>query len=222
VQLCREVRDEFLFLHDLYVNMIVSTLTFVAERAGEGKLGEALEYQFEKAVGPLLEEFPRPQVRDKASFLALKIFGVDHCNRTGLPRGKFTVEETGQALVFKLDPCGSGGRLYRAGAYQAMSLRRRGREALVDFVFSAACKYLPLPEGLLAWTFADRGGYVTQRKPYGQAITRSGQPWSFGRKGLPLYCCQCGMLQQKLGTDCLTISPPRSASAPCIWRLEKA
>jgi hypothetical protein len=221
VRLCLEVKDEFLFLHDLYVNMIVSTLTFIADQAGEGKLREALEYQFEKAVAPLLEEMRHLPARERAALLALKIFGVDNCNRTGLPRGKFTLKETGRAFLFKLDPCGSGGRLYRGGAYQAMDLRRKGREALVDFLFLTVCKYLPLPEGLLKWSFADTGGYVTQRKPYGQGRTQSGHPWSFHKKGLPLYCCLCGMLQQKLGTGCLTISPPPSPSAPCLWRLEK-
>lgn len=221
IKLCRDVNDEFLFLHDLYMNMIVSTFTFIADRAGEQKLGEALAFQFDKAVVPLLENSPRGSLKDLIFFLALKIFGIDNCNQTGLPKGSFRIRETDHAIMFKLDPCGSGGRLMRAGAYKAMSRWRKGREDLVDLLFFTLCKLVPLPDSLLEWAFADTGGFVTQRKPYAQGKTAYGQSWSFGKKGMPYYCCQCGMLQEKLGNDCLEISPPRSLSSPCIWRFHK-
>jgi hypothetical protein len=80
---------------------------------------------------------------------------------------------------------------------------------------------MPLPDSLLERAFADTGGFVTQRKPYAQGKTTYGQSWSFGKKGMPYYCCQCGMLQEKLGNDCLAISPPGSLSSPCIWRFDK-
>lgn len=221
VKLCRDVKDEFLFLHDLYVNMILATFTFIADRAGEQKLGEALAYQFEKAVAPLVESRRKLPLHDLAAFLALNIFGVDNCNQTGLPKGRFTMEETDRAVLFTLDPCGSGGRLIRAGAYKGMTDRQKSLEAFVDALFLNACKYLFLPESILRWVFADTGGYITQRKPYSQGRTKGEHSWSFGRMEMPYYCCQCGILQERLGDTCLKISPPQSPSSPCVWRFDK-
>jgi len=217
ILLCREVKDEFLFLHDLYMNMILSTYSFIAERAGELKLGDALSYQYEKAVLPLAEKVKPLSWLDMNIFLALKVFGVDNCNQTGLPKGRFTMEETDEDVVFTLDPCGSGGRLFRGGAYNAMSRSQKGLERLVDAFYTAACKFLPLPDKLLKWAFADTGGYITQRKPYGQGRTKSEHSWSFDSKNMPYFCCQCGMLQEKLGDSCLKIVPPRTPSSPCLW-----
>ncbi len=221
IKLCRNVKDEFLFLHDLYVNMIVATLTFISDRAGEPGLGEALEYQFEKVVKPLLNNLDNLSTRDIVLFLALKIFGVDNCHQTGLPKGKFTIEETDNSIIFKLNPCGSGGRLLKGGAYKPMSSWQKWRESRVDSLFINTCRFFPLSDRVLKWSFSDTGGYVTQRKPYGQGKTKSMQAWSFGKKNIPYYCCQCGMLNKKLTKACLEISPPEDENAPCIWRIKK-
>lgn len=41
-------KTSFSFFAIYYVNMIVSTLTFISEKCGEEMPGDALEYQYEK------------------------------------------------------------------------------------------------------------------------------------------------------------------------------
>jgi len=222
VKLCRDVRDEFLFLHDLYMNMILATLTFISNEAGESALGEALAFQFEKCIkGPLLENFERLPVREKIEFLAIKIFGIDNCWSTGLPKGKFTIAESDQTIVFTLSPCGSGGRLLRGSAYKPMSQLRKWGEKILNSYLIYFNRFFTMPEALMKLSFNDTGGIVTQRKPYGQGKTKQKFSWSFKKMETPYFCCQCGMLQEKSGKSCLEILPPENASSPCIWTIHK-
>ncbi len=78
-----------------------------------------------------------------------------------------------------------------------------------------------MPDSMLKQSFADTGGFVTQRKAYDQGTTKQAFAWSFGRKNTPYYCCQCGKLQEKLGESCLKILPPESTNSPCIWVINK-
>ncbi len=222
VNLCREVRYEFLFLHDLYMNMILSTYTFISEKSGESKLGDALDFQFEKCLKPILEEKTSLSPREKIKFFALKIFGVDNCNQTGFPKGKFTVTETAEDIIFKLDPCGSGGRLLRGGAYKPMSPWRKFKEELFDSLTIKINNVFTIPESMMMSNYEKTGGYVTQRKAYAQGKTCNEHSWSFGKKETPYYCCQCGMLQDKSGKSYLKISPPEKDGSPCIWKIKKS
>ncbi len=222
VTLCQDVKDEFLFLHDVYINMTVATLTFISREAGESKLGEALDFQFEKCIeGPLLEGIGALSVREQVEFLATKIFGIDNCYETGLPKGKFSVAETDEAIVFKLDPCGSGGRLLRSGAYKPLGRWRKWREGFFTAFLLRFNRLFSMPESLMKQSFADTGGFVTQRKAYGQGRAKRVHSWSFEEAETPYYCCQCGMLQQKLGKSCLKIQPPENAGSACIWTINK-
>ncbi|MCX5852632.1 MAG: hypothetical protein NT072_11380, partial [Deltaproteobacteria bacterium] len=215
-------KDEFLFLHDLYINMLIATLTFISERAGEESLGDALRVQYDACVAsqivPAIQKLP---AEEKVRFLALKIFSTDNCNGTGLPRGRFTVTETDTSVRVTLNPCGSGGRLLRGGAYKPMNLLKQAREKIEDSLLVVLSKLLPIPDSFLDWMFLMTGGYVCQRKPHGQGRTRSAHSWSFGRAGIPYYCCQCGMLQEQLGTQCVKIHPPMRGHEPCVWEFDK-
>lgn len=222
-KLCAMVKDEFLFLHDLYMNMLLATLTFIAEHGGEDALGEALRVQYETCVANrLLPRIKQMTPKERAGFLAVNIFGTDACSGTGFPpRASFTVRETERSIIFTLDPCGSGGRLLRGGAYRPMSFLKKQRERLEDRFVVTASKLFPIPDAFLELAFSLTGGYVCQRKPYGQGRTRHQHTWSFGREDMPYYCCQCGTLQEHLDDDILTISPPRHEKDPCVWILNK-
>ena len=221
-KLCTMVKDESLFLHDLYINMLVATLTFIAKQAGEDGLGDALRVQYNTCVAPqIMPEIQKLPAEEKVRFLALKIFGTDNCNGTGIPRGKFTVTETDRAVRFTLNPCGSGGRLLRGGAYKPMRALKRVRERIEDSMFVILSKLFPIPDAFLDWMFLTTGGYMCQRKPYGQGITASAHTWSFNRSGVPYYCCQCGMLQEQLGARCVKISPPSRGHDHCVWEFDK-
>ena len=218
--LCRDVKDEFLFLHDLYVHMLVATLTFLADRAGEEALGEALEHQYARCVRAQLVEplGPMPPA-ETAAFLAQRVFGVDACNGTGSPRAAFSMTEEDADFVYLLDPCGSGGRLLRGGAYAPRTRWRRWREDGRSALVRRAARLLPDPVIERAMDVA--GLSLMSQKPHGQGRTRRAYPWSFDRAGVPYYCCQCGMLHRTLGARCLDIRPPREPRAPCVWRVRK-
>ena len=219
--LCIDVKDEFLFLHDLYVNMLVSTLTFISEKCGEAMLGEALGYQHEKCVREqLTEKISSLSVREKIVFLAGKIFGTDSCYGTGMPRSKFKISEDDTEVTFTLSPCGSGGRLIRGGAYKPLTFSNKIREAVENKILMYIAR-LPIPDSLLQWAFSATGGYYTQRKPHDQGCTENEYPWSFGKKDIPYFCCQCGMLASKMRNGCIDINYPKKKNDPCIWKIKK-
>ncbi|MFO8048636.1 MAG: hypothetical protein R6U29_06345 [Desulfosudaceae bacterium] len=222
-RLCRSVRDEFLVLHDLYVNMIAATLDFIARRADESTLGDALERQFQLGVrDQLLQPSLNLSLKDKTEFLAGRVFGPDTCNSTGSVPGRFSINETASEIIFRLDPCGSGGRLIRAGSHGPRPFFRKWRESLETNAATLSARYLPIPERLIKGVFPWTVNHFTQRKPYHLGKTRAAHPWSFGRSGTPLYCCQCGKIQEQLTEkNKLIIEPPRDKKQPCLWRLQK-
>ncbi len=222
ILICRDVRDEFLFLHDLYVNMIISTLTFISEKCGEPALGEALEYQYEKcAKEQLAKRINLLPIKEKISFLAVNIFGPDSCHSTGMPRSRFKISEDENFIIFTLSPCGSGGRLFRGGAYKKLSSLKKIRETAENRLLIYLAR-LPLPDSLLQWAFSATGGYYTQRKPHGQGITKKEYSWSFGDKGVPYFCCQCGTAASMLPDGCVEINYPKKKNDPCVWRIKKS
>jgi hypothetical protein len=45
--------------------------------------------------------------------------------------------------------------------------------------------------------------------------------WSFGKKDVPYFCCQCGMLASKTPNGCIDIDSPKKKNDPCVWRIKK-
>ncbi|MDM8001244.1 MAG: hypothetical protein QUS33_14975 [Dehalococcoidia bacterium] len=222
-RLCSEAKDEFLFLHDLYVNAMACTLTFIAAKKGEQGLEQALQYQYDKCVRQQwVSKATSLSLQELLSLLALKLLGADACNGKGLPSARYTVTEDDESITFILDPCGSGGRLLRSGVYAPFPLWKKWMEKIIDSIIIASGRYLPLNDSLLYWAYLGTyGGGTSQRKPFDQGITEKAHPWSFQRKGVPYFCCFCGMMQDRLGTSCLTITPPRTSHSPCVWKIQK-
>jgi hypothetical protein len=219
-KLCVDVKDEFMFLHDLYVHILVTTYTFISEKAGESALGEALGCQFEKCIADqIIARVETMSPREKLEFLALNIFGVDIVHGSGYPKGAFTFEETDNSIVFTLDPCGSGGRILRAGAYEPMTWQQRWIEGLVNFFSKHASRLLP--DLMVKWSLPMGSVLIMDRKPYAQGRTKRAHAWSFEKQNIPYYCCLCGILQDKLDAPCLEIHPPESKKSPCIWKIHK-
>jgi hypothetical protein len=222
LQLCKEVRDEFLTLHDLYAMMILATYTFIAEQMGEEALGEALENQFNQCLKhQVLSAMEAMPLKQKISFLAVKFFGPDNCNGTGYHPGKFFIRETDKEIRFILEPCGSGGRLIRAGAYDPLSFFKKMREKVENKAITLIAQNIPLPEAVLKMAFPLIVTHFTQRKSYSQGKTRKPFSWSFNQKGTPYYCCQCSKVSEKLGYKGLTIIPPAGKKEVCVWKLSK-
>jgi hypothetical protein len=198
----------------------VATYTFISEKAGESALGEALDRQFERCiVNQIISGVETMPLREKMEFLALKIFGVDIVHGSGYPKGKFTIEEADASIDFTLDPCGSGGRILRAGAYEPISRQQRWIEGLVNFLSRNAGRFLPDP--VVRWSLPLGALLIMDRKPYSQGLTKTAHAWSFGRKNMPYYCCLCGKLRERLNNPCLEIQPPETKYSPCTWKIGK-
>jgi hypothetical protein len=160
-------------------------------------------------------------LKQKISFLATKFFGADNCNETGYHSGGFSIQETDKEIRFILNPCGSGGRLIQAGAYDPMPFFKRTREKMENTAVNFIAQNIPLPEVILKLAFPLIVTHFTQRKSYSQGKTRNSFSWSFNRKGIPYYCCQCGKIAEKLGGKGLTIIPPAGKNEVCVWKLSK-
>lgn len=219
---CNEVRDEFTVLHDLYVNMLASTLTFIAASSGENGFADALDRQFKSCIKrQIVEDLKNLEMRGLVIFLATRIFGTDNCNGTGNYPGKFRITENRDEVNFILDPCGSGGRLLRAGSCSTMPLVRKMMETAEDHVVTFAARRLRLPEPVLRFFFPMAVTRFTQRKSYNLGRVENSYPWSFDQSEISCFCCQCGMFQDQIGRDRLEIAPPLHDKAPCVWRLKK-
>jgi len=222
LKLCREVKDEFLVLHDLYVNMLASTLSFISEMDSETALGNALNHQYDLCVyRQIVKPISSMPIRKKAAFLASHIFGTDNCNGTGYYPGKFQINETDTKIIFTLTPCGSGGRLLRSGADKPMRNFQKWRERIETGFITFLSHHLLLPEPLVRSVFPLMVTHFTQRKPNGLGKTVNPHAWSFNRSGIPYFCCQCGMLQKNIGIDHLRIVPPTHRGDACVWELKK-
>jgi len=221
VTLCREARNEFLVLHDLYVNMIAATLSFIVEKAGEEALGNALAYQYEKCVQTQLwQKFLMLSGKERISFLATVIFGIDACCGTGYDGGKFTIREDADEITFILAPCGSGGRLIGAGSYRPMPLTRKAAESLENGLLRLS-RHVRLPEAVIRMIFPFVVNRFTQRKPFDLRTVDGAHSWSFSRPAIPCYCCQCGMFADKTAGHGIRILPPDGRGSPCVWAIPK-
>jgi len=222
LRLCRLVTDEFLVLHDLYVNMLAATLTFISDSIGEAGLGRALDRQFSECIeDQFVEHLKIMPAKEKMVFMARQIFGTDSCSGTGRHGAGFSIFETEKEIVFRLSPCGSGGRLIRSGSYGPMPRMTKVRERIENRIIISSSRFLPLPESLLERTFPIIVNLFTQRKPYGQGKTGNAHDWSFQEAGIPYYCCQCGMIADKLKQSGVHIQPPKNKKDPCTWVFDK-
>jgi hypothetical protein len=213
---------EFFFLHNLYVDMLVSTLDFIAREAGEERLGDALSYVFktcvENRILPLAAGMER---RDALSFLLENFFRAELCGGAGMPPARFRIEEDAYGVSVVLDPCASGGKLLRHRAYQPPGKLKKAREALENRLVGASAK-LPLPRGLLELMLPFIFDYFSEtRKPEGIGVTGKAYPWSGMRSGVPYYCCFCTAALAASGCDWLQVFPPTRRGQPCVWRARK-
>jgi hypothetical protein len=114
--LCEEMRHEWRFLHDLMVNGVAGLLTFIQERLGEDAVREAQngDQRFWRGAVEQIDSTDR-----RAIVYALAATWRAHsCSGTGPSPGAFTITEDDEKVTFAMNPCGSGQRLWRNGAYQ--------------------------------------------------------------------------------------------------------
>jgi hypothetical protein len=114
--LCEEMKHEWRFLHDLMVNGVAGLLTFIQERLGEDAVREAQDgdQRFWRGAVEQIDSTDRRAI----VFALAATWRAHSCSGTGPSPGAFTITEDDEKVTFAMNPCGSGQRLWRNGAYQ--------------------------------------------------------------------------------------------------------
>jgi hypothetical protein len=115
--LCEAMKDEWRFLHDMMVDGIAASLTWVKEHCGEEAVGESQRWAMERYWKRSVHAIDKRDRRDIVELLAAT-WRAHSCSGTGPQPGAFTVEEDDEKVTFRMNPCGSGQRLWRMGRYE--------------------------------------------------------------------------------------------------------
>jgi hypothetical protein len=115
-ELCEEMRSEWRFLHDLMAESLLGLVSFVKERCGEDQVADAwrstLRRGWKRDSGRILERDRREIVEALAA-----TWRAHSTSGEGRNPAAFTIEEDDEKFTFQMNPCGSGQRLWRNGAY---------------------------------------------------------------------------------------------------------
>lgn len=116
-RLCKEMKDEWLMLHDLMVESVLGLVSFVQEKMGDDGVKEAWETTTEKGWHrhhDAINSLDRRQL----VYLLAATWRAHSGSGTGEHPGAFTIEEDEEKVTFTMNPCGSGQRLVRRGMYE--------------------------------------------------------------------------------------------------------
>jgi hypothetical protein len=222
LRIASRMKGEFFFLHNLYVNMLVTTLDFIAREGGEESLDQALSYVYDTCIREqIMSRIEGLQRQDALAFIIRNIFLADTCGGAGMPAPRLLIEEGESEVRIILDPCASGGKLIRRRAYEPLKASTKFRESLENRLMKLSLK-IPLPRRLLEFTLPIVIDYLSEyRRPEGVGMTRKTHSWSSGRSSLPYYCCFCKVFLKEANCDWLEVTPPADLNEPCIWRARK-
>ncbi len=109
-KMSRRMYKEFESMHDLYRDWTTSLMSFIYKRYGDEALYESLSESCGSWISPLLELYEQtPDPKRRAKMLAAGLRG--HLQPV-------EIEEDDEKFIFRMTPCGSGGRLIREGCYE--------------------------------------------------------------------------------------------------------
>jgi hypothetical protein len=114
--LCEEMKGEWRMLHDLYAETTGGLLTFIKARLGEDAIAEAHEETMQRSWRRQVERIAKLDRRDLVYLLAAT-WRAHSTSGVGPNPGAFTITEDDEKVTFSMNPCGSGQRLWRNGAY---------------------------------------------------------------------------------------------------------
>jgi hypothetical protein len=115
--LCEEMKQEWRLLHDLMAGGMAGLISFVQDRLGDDGVEEAWEYSLERGWKSHAEAIQKQDRRWMVHALAAN-WRAHSCSGTGPNPGAFTITEDDEKFTFAMNPCGSGQRLWRNGAYE--------------------------------------------------------------------------------------------------------
>jgi hypothetical protein len=115
--LCEAMKHEWRYLHDLLVEGIAGLISFVAERLGDEGVADAWQWSSERGWKRDVGAIARMDRRDVVLALA-STWRAHSGSGTGPAPGAFSIEEDDEKFTFRMNPCGSGQRLWRLGRYE--------------------------------------------------------------------------------------------------------
>jgi hypothetical protein len=128
VRLCRGMRDEGRFLHDLMAESTLGLISFIQERLGDEGVAEAWRSSLSRGWKRDTEVIVSRDRRAVLESLAATWRAHSVSGRGSHP-ASFTIEEDDEKFTFTMNPCGSGQRLWRMGRYKGPDAYGVTREA---------------------------------------------------------------------------------------------
>ena len=127
-RLCGEMKHEWQMLHDLMAAGVLDLVSFIQQRLGEDAVGEAWEQSMNRGWRHHHAAIEALDRRDLVELLAAT-WRAHSCSGVGPNPGAFEISEDDEKVTFTMNPCGSGQRLVRNGAYDGLPDGGRTREA---------------------------------------------------------------------------------------------
>ena len=116
-RLCEEMKHEWRFLHDMMVDGIAASMTWIKNELGEEAVGESQKWAMECYWKRSVEAIDARDRREIVQLLAAT-WRAHSTSGVGPKPGAFTIEEDDEKVTFRMNPCGSGQRLWRLGRYE--------------------------------------------------------------------------------------------------------
>ena len=117
LSLCKAMRHEWRFLHDVMAESMLGLVTYIQQQEGDDGVAaaweESLRRGWKRDTGKILERDRREIVEALAA-----TWRAHSGSATGQNPGAFTITEDEEKFTFAMNPCGSGQRLWRNGAYK--------------------------------------------------------------------------------------------------------
>ena len=116
-RLCEEMKHEWRYLHDLMASGLAGLITFVQEELGDEGVERAWRRGNEAGWNRSAAKVDAMDRRLVVLALAAT-WRAHSCSGTGPNPGAFEIEEDDEKFTFRMNPCGSGQRLWRNGGYE--------------------------------------------------------------------------------------------------------
>src|SRR4051794_16952843 len=118
-RLCSEMKHEWQMLHDLMAAGVLDLVSFIQQRLGEEGVAEAWSESMNRGWRRHHDAIVSLERRDLVELLAAT-WRAHSCSGVGPNPGSFTITEDEEKVTFAMNPCGSGQRLVRNGAYEGL------------------------------------------------------------------------------------------------------
>ncbi len=118
-RLCAEMKHEWQMLHDLMAAGVLDLVSFIQQRLGEGGVAEAWTASMERGWKRHHDSIAALPRRELVGLLAAT-WRAHSGSGVGPNPGSFTITEDDEKVSFAMNPCGSGQRLVRNGAYEGL------------------------------------------------------------------------------------------------------